>query len=202
MKDKISHEGHRQRLKNRFISEGLSGFEKHNIFEKAWFSTKRFVYSFIDDYAEDVGDENTLTIWVNWGRDQAQVLSALIDRKFTPQTGIKVNLKLVNASIIQAVLSGKGPDLVLQHGKTEPVNLAMRGVLYDLTQFDDYDDVLTQIQLGQKYYEKNGAAPLEKLPMANPYWYKGGLYALPDSQAFSVLFYRKDILAEYNIEVP
>ena len=29
----VSHEGHRQRLKNRFIQEGLESFEKHNILE-------------------------------------------------------------------------------------------------------------------------------------------------------------------------
>ena len=33
MKDTASHEGHRQRLKNRFLNDGLSGFEKHNILE-------------------------------------------------------------------------------------------------------------------------------------------------------------------------
>ncbi len=162
-------------------------FEKNNIFKKIGFSVKRFIWSFIDEYSlEDFDDENSITIWVNWGRDQAQVLSALIDRKFTPQTGIKVNLKLVNATIIQAVLSGKGPDVVLQHGRTEPVNLAMRGVLYDLTNFDDYEEVLDRFQKGADI----------------PYWYKGGLYALPDTQSFNVLFYRKDILAEYGIEVP
>lgn len=167
-------------------------FEKNSFFKKLAFSTKRFFWSFVDDYGQDtiVGDtakeDGSLTIWVNWGRDQAQVLQALIERKFTPKTGIKVNLKLVNASIIQAVLSGKGPDCVLQHGRTEPVNLAMRGVLYDLTEFDDYKEVLNRFQTGADI----------------PYWYKGGLYGLPDTQSFYVLFYRKDILAEYGIEVP
>ena len=162
-------------------------FEEVGFFEELGFSTERFIYSFIEDYVEEENvDDKTLTLWVNWGRDQAQVLNALIDRKFTPQTGIKVNMKLVNASIIQAVLSGKGPDLVLQHGRTEPVNLAMRGVLYDLTKFDDYEEVLAR-------FADNAA---------NPYWYKGGLYGLPDTQSFPVLFYRKDILAEYELEVP
>ncbi len=162
-------------------------FEKHNFFEKLAFSTKRFIWSFLDDYELDVDDDDkSITIWINWGRDQAQVLSALIDRKFTPQTGIKVNLKLVNASIIQAVLSGKGPDVVLQHSRTEPVNLAMRGVLYDLYNFDDCEEVLKRFNTGAQV----------------PYEYKGGLYGLPDTQTFPVLFYRKDILAEYNIEVP
>ena len=31
--DKVSHEGHRQRLKNRFLTEGLDSFETHNILE-------------------------------------------------------------------------------------------------------------------------------------------------------------------------
>ena len=171
-------------------SPGADSFTEPNFFQKTAFSTKRFFWSFIDDYAEDtiVGntDKDSLTLWVNWGRDQAQVLSALIDRKFTPKTNIKVNMKLVNASMIQAILSGKGPDIVLQQARTEPVNLAMRGVLYDLTSFDDYKEVLTRFQ---KDADK-------------PYWYNGGLYGIPDSQAFPVLFYRKDILAEYELEIP
>ena len=161
-------------------------FKENGFFADIAFSVKRFIWSFIDEYEIEDEDDKSLTLWVNWGRDQAQVLSALIDRKFTPKTGIKVNLKLVNASIIQAVLSGKGPDIVLQHGRTEPVNLAMRGVLYDLSQFDDYKEVLGRFQKGADI----------------PYWYKGGLYALPDTQSFNVMFYRKDILAEYGIEVP
>ncbi len=162
-------------------------FENNGFFAKLGFSIKRFLWSFVSDYeAEEHDDDKSITIWVNWGRDQAQVLSALIDRKFTPQTGIKVNLKLVNATIVQAVLSGKGPDVVLMHPRTEPVNLAMRGVLYDLTKFDDYEEVVDRFQDGAD----------------NPFWYKGGLYGLPDSQAFPVLFYRKDILAEYELDVP
>ena len=33
MKKQLPHEGHRERLKNRFLSDGLKGFEKHNILE-------------------------------------------------------------------------------------------------------------------------------------------------------------------------
>jgi ABC-type glycerol-3-phosphate transport system substrate-binding protein len=168
---------------------GDKPFKKSNFFQRSWFSTKRFFNSFVDVYGEDEinsKDEKTLTIWVNWGRDQVQVLKALLDRDFTPKTGIKVNVKLVNASIVQAVLSGKGPDVVLQHARTEPVNLAMRGVLTDLTQFPDYKEVLSRFADGADI----------------PYWYKDGLYALPDTQSFYVLFYRKDILEEFDIDVP
>ena len=153
------------------------------------FSVEKFIYSFITDYnniSSADGDTQGITIWVNWGRDQAQVLNSLTQTSFTEETGIPVNIKLVNASVIQAVLSGKGPDCILQHSRTEPVNLAMRGVLYDLTQFDDLNEVLKRFQSGAD----------------TPYRYKNGLYALPDTQTFFLMFYRKDILEQLGISVP
>ena len=161
--------------------------ETANLFEQLKFSTTRFFVTFVKDYnIVSDGDGGGITVWVNWGRDQAQVLSSLIERSFTPKTKINVNLQLVNASMIQATLSGNGPDCALQHSRSEPVNLAMRGVLYDLSRFEDCESVLKQFQ--------NGAEV--------PYRYKGGLYALPDTQTFFMMFYRKDILKEFNIEVP
>lgn len=164
-------------------------FEKSNFFEQFVFSFERFFASFIKDYdtVSAVADENnSITIWVNWGRDQAQVLNSLIKRSFEPETKISVNLKLVNATVIQAILSGNGPDCFLQMPRSEPVNLAMRGVLYDLSSFENYKEVLTRFQ-------KNAEAP---------YCYNGGLFALPDTQNFYMMFYRKDILQEYGLKVP
>lgn len=165
-------------------------FEKSGIFSKVRFSVEKFVYSFINDYNSiSVISDNSVepvTIWVNWGRDQAQVLNSLTQSTFTEETGIPVNVQLVNASIVQAVLSGKGPDCILQHTRSEPVNLAMRGVLYDLTKFNDLDVVL-------KRFHSNAELP---------YRYKDGLYALPDTQGFFLMFYRKDILEQMDIPVP
>ena len=164
-------------------------FEKSNFIDRVVFSIKRFIVSFTKDYngvSASKSEDNSVTVWVSWGRDQAQVLNALVKRSFTPETGIDVNLKLVNASVIQATLSGKGPDCLLQQIRSEPVNLAMRDVLYDLSQFEDCDEVLERFQDGAD----------------TPYRYKEGLYALPDTQTFFMMFYRKDILAEYGLEVP
>lgn len=163
-------------------------FEQAGFFSKLGFSIQRFLVSFIRDYnnISNTSENDALTIWVNWGRDQAQVLNALIQTSFTSEYDIPVNVQLVNASIVQAVLSGKGPDCVLQHARSEPVNLAMRGVLYDLTQFDDLDEVLTRFQDGAE----------------TPYYYKDGLYALPDTQNFYLMFYRKDILGQLGLKVP
>lgn len=160
-------------------------------FKKAGFSLRRFINSFFVDYNSvsgeaEAGETEKLTLWVNWGQDQARVLNALIQTDFTGKYGIPVEVQVVNASVVQAILSGNGPDLVLQQSRTEPVNLAMRGALYDLMQFDDYEEVLKRFADGA----------------ATPYYYQGGLYALPDTQTFNVMFYRKDIFEELELEVP
>lgn len=164
-------------------------FEKENVFKRTWFAVEKFLVSFTQDYNNISGSEDSdesITIWVNWGRDQAQVLNSLVQTSFTEETGIKVNIEIVNASIVQAILSGKGPDCLLQHSRSEPVNLAMRGVLYDMKQFDDLDEVLERFQDGAEL----------------PYYYKDGLYALPDTQSFYLMYYRKDIFEEMELEVP
>lgn len=161
---------------------------KASFFEDLAFSIHRLAASFYLDYNNLSGStesDKAIDIWINWGQDQAQVLSNL-NKKFTQKTGIQVNLKIVNATIVQAVLSGKGPNAFLQHNRSEPVNLAMRGVLRDLTTFEDYEQVLERFMDGADV----------------PYRYKGGLYALPDTQSFYMMFYRKDIFEQFNLEIP
>ncbi len=157
--------------------------------ERMLFSIRRFINSFKKTTtAVSSGDESmpTIKIWVNWGRDQVKVLNTLIQDTFTPQNNVNVKVEQVNASLVQGVISGNSPDLYLHMARTEPVNLAMRGVLYNLKNFSDYEDVLKNFQPGAE----------------TPYLYRNGCYALPDTQAFYVMFYRKDILDELNIEVP
>lgn len=173
-----------------FVSpEESEPFEKAGIFKKFVFSVKKFVVSFTQDYnnlSSAKSGERSITIWVNWGRDQAQVLDSMIQSDFTKKTGIAVNVQLVNASVVQAILSGKGPDCLLQHSRSEPVNLAMRGMLYDLKSFPDWKDVLSNFQKGAEL----------------PYYYKDGLYALPDTQSFYLMFYRTDIFKQMGLKVP
>lgn len=71
------------------------------------------------------------TTGISSGRDQAQLLKKMIDDLFVPQEGIGVNLSLVtnSATLIQATLAGKGPDVALFVSKDTPVNLAMRNAL-------------------------------------------------------------------------
>lgn len=150
-----------------------------------------FRSSFIVDYsaigAQEVSDNaRTIEVWVSAGRDQANMIKQLIDNTFTPVTGIAVNLKLVQGQLMNATAAGAGPDVVLQLGNSEPVNYAVRKAAYNLKNFSDYDEVIARFR-----------------PSAiTPYELEGGVYALPETQTFSVLFYRTDVLEEMGIPVP
>ncbi len=169
-----------------FSESDKDPYSKASFWEYLIFLIKRFLFSFVEDYNTGNADEDRLTVWVNWGRDQAQVLDSLVKRSFTAKTGIKVDIKLTNASVVQAVISGAQPDCILQRTRSEPVNLAMRGVLYDLSSFDDLDGVLKRFQPGAE----------------TPYVYKNSLYALPDTQTYFMMFYRKDVFNDLELSVP
>ena len=157
------------------------------IFSKAFFGVRKFLASFSSNYSyENKTDSKELKLWINTGRDQAQIIENLINTDFTVKTGIPVSVKLTDASVIQALLSGRGPDCVLNLARSEPINLAMRGALCDLSKFEDFSAV-------KKRFMDTACEPYE---------YQGGYYALPDTQSFSMMFYRKDILEELGCAVP
>ncbi len=163
---------------------------KANAWQKLVHEVRAFAASFTEDYTS-IGsvageDARTITVWLSSGRDQANVLKALIDESFTPETNVSVNLNLVQGSLVQAIASGRNPDVQIGVGSTEPMNLAVRDALMDLTQFDTFSDVA-------KRFDDDAM---------NPYMLNGCVYAIPETQTFAMLFYRTDILEELNLEVP
>lgn len=154
---------------------------------------RSFLASFTEDYSSvgntyDVEDAGApLKIWIQSGRDQSQVLKQLIDDSFTVEHGIPVNLQIVQGgTLLPAVVAGIGPDVALYLGGGEPVNFASRNAAVDLTQFEDFEKVASAFS-----------------PSALvPYSFEDGVYALPETQTFPVMFYRTDILDELGIEVP
>lgn len=149
-----------------------------------------YIASFTEDY-DSIGNieemDRSITVWITTGRDQAQVLKAMIDDTFTPETNISVRLRLVQPEILlPATLAGEGPDVAMQMGEDIPVNYAMRGATADLTGFPDFQDVAGRFRESA----------------LTPYRYDGGVYALPEQQSFPMLFYRKDVLEELGLEVP
>ena len=166
---------------------------KSNFFKAAKHEIGSFFASFFVDY-NSVGDvyeggeaSDAITVWVLTGRDQGTILKSMIDDDFTPNTGVKVNVEIVAPdAVLNAVLAGRGPDVVLSMGADQPVNYALRHACEDITQFDDYEEVLSHYSPSS--YEQ--------------YSLDGHIYAVPEQQTFNVMFYRKDILEELELEVP
>jgi len=131
-------------------------------------------------------DPNTIKVWIGLGRDHAYILKQMIEDSFTPETGIKVELELVTnmgALLVPATIAGTNPDVAIGAAN---MDLAFRGALVDLTQFEDFEEV-------SKRFMKSAL---------HPYRFRDAVYALPEVQSFPMLFYRKDVLAELGLEVP
>ena len=155
-----------------------------------WHEIKSTAISYFVDYdalGDVFDDEDALEVWLLTGRDQSTVLKTMVDDSFTPETGIKVNIKLVDPSaLLGAVVAGNGPDLVVSTDSWNPVNYALRNAAEDLTQFENFNEVIAR-------FRPSAYASLT---------WDGGVYGLPETQVVSVLFYRSDILEEYGMKAP
>ncbi len=173
---------------------------KANWIENAWAGVERFFTSFVkEDYSAGAATETTwvdengkeqpvIQVWMGRSRQYVETLQNMIDTQFTPETGIKVNLSLMPDAnkLVLANAAGTAPDVVLSLQYVVPSYLNIRGALYDLTQFEDFGEVAQRFSSG----------------LFIPYILKDGVYAMPETVNFWVMFYRKDILESLQIQVP
>ena len=171
---------------------------RENFFVAASHEIRSFFMSFFIDY-DKIGDafkkgDDVVEVWILAGRDQSTILKAMIDDTFTPMTmtkerpnGIRVNVKLVAPdAVMPAVVAGTGPDMALTVPQGDPVNYAIRKAVVDISKFPGYDEIIKELHPS----------------VIVPFEYQGAVYALPETQYFHVMFYRKDIFQELNINTP
>ncbi len=159
--------------------------------KSAGHTIRSFIASFTVDYdalGNVYDDEEAITVWITTGRDQSNVLKALVDDVFTPTTGIPVNIKLVQGTgmVLNATLAGTGPDIAIYMAQGDPVNYALRNAAEKINQFEGWEEVLAE-------YPASAVAP---------YWFEGDLYGIPLTHIYNVMFYRTDILEELGVEAP
>lgn len=185
---------------------------------------KSFIMSFFRNYnrmgatTEETDGENSLDVWLAYGRDQAQVIRNLINNDFTPNSelGTAVNLQLVaGGTLLPSVLAGMGPDVYIGIGEDNVINYAIRGALMPIEHYEGFADFALEYQVDEnfnKIYDKNGdpivnenaqfnEAAMLVLGIAdadNVFHY----YGLPETQNFTMMFVRDDILADLGIEIP
>ena len=178
---------------------------------------EQFIMSWISDYSSygvrtQEGSENyaSVEVWTTSGRDQSTIMRSLISDTFTSQKNIAVDLKLVaSGSLLPATLSGSGPDVNMTLGSSTVINYAIRSAVLPINPegyvdkedddeetrefnakcreiFSDYDQVVS-------WFDEAATIPLELYGVA---------YALPETESFSMLFYRSDILLQLGLEIP
>lgn len=158
-------------------------------FQTLSYMAKQFAGSFVMDY-NSIGDTTAaaeaLDVWIGLGRDQVQIIKELVDENFTAKTGIPVNIKLAKDSMIQATFAGRGPDIALFIAQDQPVNLAVRNAVVNLSQFPDFEEAAAEF------------SPESFVP----YSYENGVYGMPLTGSFQMLFCRTDILEELGLKAP
>ena len=165
------------------------------------FRLEVFLRSFLDDYivsGGEVSGQKPLKVWINTGdllvsgvasgRDQMQLIKRLCDDRFTRVTHVPVELSLVSTGdvLMQAVIAGKGPDAALFVPEQLVANLMVRGALADMREMDGF------AEREKEFYPSAFVA----------YRFGDGIYAMPETQNYNMLFYRTDILQDEGLRPP
>ena len=209
-----------------FVSVQPTGAElpKANagFWEGLWHEIVSFFKSFFRNYdrmgamSETQGDgEEIVEVWLAYGRDQTQVIRGLINNDFTPQYGDPVNLKLVaGGTLLPSILSGMGPDVYIGLGQGDVINYAIRGALLPIEHMEDTNpNDKIQNDYATVEADFNEAAMIvmqircagEKGKTEEHKDCGSGVlhcYGLPETQGFSMMFVREDILADLDIDIP
>jgi len=150
---------------------------------------KTLVNSFTTNkYSIETEDDDVLTIWVNRAVTHVDLLQKLADTEFTQKTGIKVKVSIMPDAnkLTLSAAADQTPDVALGLTSYMPFDLACRGALYDLTQFEDFWQVANRFVPGAFV----------------PYVYNEGVYAIPETLDFHALVYRKDVFETLGLKVP
>ncbi|WP_199613928.1 extracellular solute-binding protein [Paenibacillus alkalitolerans] len=159
-----------------------------NWWEKLAGSFSAFIHSFGAESRLSYDNDEVLNVWINYGRDYVNLIQDMADQYFTPETGIRVKADLLPDEnlLVLANAAGKAPDIALGMTEGRPIELAIRGAVENLADNPGFEDVFKQYSPGSTL----------------PYYYNGGYYALPETQRFQVLYYRKDILQKLGLQIP
>ncbi|MGN0665547.1 MAG: extracellular solute-binding protein [Huintestinicola sp.] len=160
---------------------------KENFFKAFAFGFKGFIGSFFEDYTVlSDSSSDSIIVWVGLGRDQTNVVKDLVDSQFSPYHNVDVSINLVQGSVMEAVLAGKGPDVAMFVGGEYPINLAIRGLLTPVNDMPGFDEVASRFQEEALVH----------------YTFDDKVYGVPITRTFPMMFYRKDMLAEIGITEP
>lgn len=173
-----------------YAEGGETGIEHKSGFFAFWEGVKKFFRSFVTDYSVVSNDDETIEVWVARNRQYVDLMQQLIDASdFTQKTGYKVRFSILadEGKLILSNAANISPNAVMGISNWLPYEMGIRDLTVDLTKFDDYGNVISRFSDG---------AMISLIA-------DGKGLALPETQDFYVMYYRKDIMAKWGItELP
>jgi ABC-type glycerol-3-phosphate transport system substrate-binding protein len=131
-------------------------------------------------------ERRVLDVWVARARQYTGVQQALIEARFSEEVHVRFAMLPDEAKLTLSIAAGDVPDVVMGLSSHLPYNLAVRNALVDLKEFDSFNEVISRFAPGAVI----------------PGLYNGGCFALPETQFFYVLFYRRDIMEGLDLPIP
>ncbi|MDR2654816.1 MAG: extracellular solute-binding protein [Oscillospiraceae bacterium] len=163
--------------------------KRPNFFKSLWMSVSRFLTSFTErSYSTSNTDPEHLQVWVNRSNQYVRLMQKMIDERFTPETGIEVDISIMpdQYKLVLANSSGSAPDVATGINYTIPYELAVRGALSDMTQFEGFRETASVYEPG---FFLTGTI-------------NDSIYSMPETMNFWVLFCRTDVLEKLGLQIP
>ncbi len=174
--------------------------EKNTLWDSLYAIFANFILSYQKDYSaigfmgEGSEDYQSIEVWVSRGKELCEILKELVDSSFGEKHKINVNINVLpsgalgggTSPLLLAINAGTEPDVVMGIGTDVPVDYAIRNAMYDLTRFEDFEQI-SDYTLDECFV---------------PVSYEGGVYAMPETMGFNVMFYREDIFKQLDMKVP
>ena len=165
-----------------------------------------FIVSFTKDYSsqmEQIKNEGgeVVEIWMSKDRENADMIISLLNAEFgNNRHNFSINMRIVPGQIdfgsfnllLLSLMSGQEPDMIWGCGSTTPIQYAIRGIGYNLEQFDDFEEVTS------RFCE----ATMQALRYTDNTGERNGTFGLPETTSVNLAFYRKDIFEELGLSVP
>ncbi len=175
--------------------------KKESLFDRFLSLCANVVLSFTKDYDAigSIGGSSAevtevLDLWISRGEEWCEILKELVDSQYTPESRIGVRINILPSGtlgggvnpLLLAINAGSAPDVAMGLPSTIPVEYAIRKAMYDLSTLSGFSE------FKQNYLEESFV----------PLTYESGIYGVPETINFRVLFYRTDIFRQLNLKLP
>lgn len=158
-----------------------------NVFKAIAFAFSSFIGSFFKDFnALRQTDPRAMEVWVCLDRKQSEIIGNLVEKQYNTSHDVKINVRRDSGDLFEAVAAGKGPQAALYADSALICKLQERGAAVDLKDSQNLPEVY-------------GRFPEGLLQM---YSHNGGVYAVPLTNSFPMMFYRTDIFSAMGVSPP